>query len=765
MYLGQKCTTFYAIDILSGKLVAQYQQGNADETRAAPTQDIHAIFSGNSRAVILLARSGYTVTCFVPSGKHWKISYSHFGGFTDPFVPTSPKDQSLRASPQSELLVYFSINRFLNIRDSQTLESMWIRKLPSIPINVFELLEPLTGDKLGPILSQVPISKRLKFGQDEKVDEIRITLGQENGHLFVLPSDAFPFFQPKFADHKNVLGLPEATVGAPIQHRDASYDAVSIEEGPESSCQPGDAEYPACLGGQYIAEVLRPTPLLGHGNKPVSYVASSFTYSWKTMLTFLALLVAYTYLAKHVFRRGDNRQPFQSSRSETSFHPPGFEEISIGSAAAIYRTLDSESASSLPKSFLISDEVIGYGSHGTVVFKGTFGDRPVAVKRMLSQFFDMAGHEVSLLRQSDYHQNVIRYYCLEKTDKFTYIVLELCRASLADLFESPQTITDPALKALQSSPMVLLQQITLGLEHLHEIKLIHRDLKPQNILITQTDRVVISDFGLSKKLADDQSSFMPTFQAGTSGWQAPECIVSSEVNKLMQMDEMVSVNALSTMKLSRSIDIFSLGCVFFYVLSQGQHPFGPRMKREANIVNNAADLSAISHLPVAQDLIRRMIDPSPSMRPTCKRILAHPFFWSAQRQLFFLQALSDKFESEDRMPFSEILQQFELRRSVIFQGQSTWSRQLDTAVWEDLGTFRKYNGRSARDLLRAIRNKRNHFHELSPEIRRILGETPEAFVHYFEARFPRLLLESYLLVEATGVRHENPFCSQFFPLE
>jgi len=57
---------------------------------------------------------------------------------------------------------------------------------------------------------------------------------------------------------------------------------------------------------------------------------------------------------------------------------------------------------------VISDTVIGFGSHGTVVLKGTWGGRPVAVKRLLSDFVRLASQEVKLLQASDDHPNVIR---------------------------------------------------------------------------------------------------------------------------------------------------------------------------------------------------------------------------------------------------------------------------------------------------------------------------------------------------------------------
>jgi serine/threonine protein kinase len=81
------------------------------------------------------------------------------------------------------------------------------------------------------------------------------------------------------------------------------------------------------------------------------------------------------------------------------------------------------------RSITVSDEIlgiyftlyviyIGFGSHGTVVYKGGFEGRPVAVKRLLLDFYDVAETEVKLLRDSDHHPNVIRYYMKEQTDRF-----------------------------------------------------------------------------------------------------------------------------------------------------------------------------------------------------------------------------------------------------------------------------------------------------------------------------------------------------------
>ena len=81
-------------------------------------------------------------------------------------------------------------------------------------------------------------------------------------------------------------------------------------------------------------------------------------------------------------------------------------------------------------SLLLTADVLGYGSHGTVVLRGSLNGRPVAVKRMMSRFNRAADREVSLLIRSDGHPNVVRYFLRETKNEFVYLALQLCNMSL-----------------------------------------------------------------------------------------------------------------------------------------------------------------------------------------------------------------------------------------------------------------------------------------------------------------------------------------------
>ncbi|KAK9244002.1 hypothetical protein V1506DRAFT_542850 [Lipomyces tetrasporus] len=438
--------------------------------------------------------------------------------------------------------------------------------------------------------------------------------------------------------------------------------------------------------------------------------------------------------------------------------------------------IDTESGASYKiNSLEVTDAVVGYGSHGTVVYKGMFENREVAVKRMLLDFYDVASHEVSLLQESDDHPNVVRYFCKQESQKFLYIALELCPATLQDVIEKSSEFT--GLVSHMDPPNVL-YQIANGLQYLHSLKIVHRDIKPQNILVAPPRRLrhgdyagparlLISDFGLCKKLEGDQSSFRATtaHAAGTSGWRAPELLIegddscsgngssnhtiSPSSNNTGSASEPAVIDTLSNRRATRAIDIFSLGCVFYYVLSNGSHPFGDRYMREANIIKGEYSLDYLEALGYqgieARDLIERMLDRDPKNRPTAHDVLMHPYFWSMQKRLDFLLEVSDRFEIEQRDPPSELLEELESDPEHVVYND--WYKRLDRSLIENLGKYRKYHTDKVLDLLRALRNKKHHYQDLPPNVQAALGGVPDGFLAYFSQRFPNLLMHVYYVVK------------------
>ncbi|XP_037363972.1 serine/threonine-protein kinase/endoribonuclease IRE2 [Talpa occidentalis] len=371
-------------------------------------------------------------------------------------------------------------------------------------------------------------------------------------------------------------------------------------------------------------------------------------------------------------------------------------------------------------------DVLGRGAGGTFVFRGQFEGRAVAVKRLLRECFDLVRREVQLLQESDRHPNVLRYFCTERGPQFHYIALELCQASLQEYVANPEQ----ACWGLE--PEMVLQQLMSGLAHLHSLHIVHRDLKPGNVLIVGPDgqgrgRVVLSDFGLCKKLPAGRCSFsLRSGIPGTEGWMAPELL------QLLCPDSPTS-----------AVDIFSAGCVFYYVLSRGSHPFGESLYRQANILAGAPCLAHLEEEAhdqvVARNLVEAMLSPQPQTRPSALQVLAHPFFWSRAKQLQFFQDVSDWLEKESEQ--GPLLRALEAGGAAVVR--CNWHMHISVPLQTDLRRFRSYQGTSVRDLLRAMRNKKHHYRELPAEVQQALGHIPDSFVQYFTNRFPRLLLHTH----------------------
>ncbi|KAK7053035.1 bifunctional endoribonuclease/protein kinase ire1 [Paramarasmius palmivorus] len=487
-------------------------------------------------------------------------------------------------------------------------------------------------------------------------------------------------------------------------------------------------------------------------------------------------------------------------------------------------------------SLIVSDSILGFGSHGTVVFRGDLQGRQVAVKRLLRSFVTLASREVSILQESDDHPNVIRYYYQEAHADFLYIALELCPATLADIIEyaagggidwggsvESRSVGGTGKEGMRSDewedlircfdPKKALKQIASGLRHLHALKLVHRDIKPQNILVSAGPgrgaratargsmggyRMLISDFGLCKKLDMDQTSFLPTAQgamgAGTVGWRAPE-ILRGEVTLDVSAsgddqssrgsstgtvtNASVGSNSTSTgstglsngaksTRLTKSVDIFALGCLFYYTLTNGQHPFGDRFEREVNILKGTMNLDGLDKVDggmwseegvEARDLIQRMLSDEARDRPDTTTCLLHPFFWDSGRRLNFLQDASDRFEIMCRDPRDHHLITLEDGAGNIVGND--WYARMDKVFIENLGKFRKYDGRSVQDLLRALRNKKHHYQDLPENVKRHLGAMPEGYLAYFTRRYPRLFMHVHRVIDECDLKDESMFRTYF----
>ena len=403
---------------------------------------------------------------------------------------------------------------------------------------------------------------------------------------------------------------------------------------------------------------------------------------------------------------------------------------------------------SISKTLLIGSGQIEFSTIETLgpnVFKGKLKDgRPVALKKVTPQLSTQQSKEVEiLLHMSNYrppHPNVIQYVMKVDENEATYIILELCKGNLRDLMRDAMSRRDMDTIS-QLTTRDCLHQITQGLHHLHTCNVEHRDIKPANIL-WDTDksgkfRFIISDFDLGH-FTGVQSSHKTKY--GSMGWSAPELWTRG--------------------KRTSAVDIFSLGCAFFYVLTKGGHPFkfitsentgGEEELQEIiieewqnNIENDLFSLEGlVGHCDrfeaeLAKDLIGSMIQHCASKRPTAHDVLQHPFFWDTKQQKDFFHQVGNYVENKKDSKY--LVERLEQNSTYVFQG--SWMDVLDTAVKKDVKGFKEQKEQLC-GLLRVIRNKTEHFQKLGQELKGIYGGSPNGVVHYYNNRFPKLLIHTY----------------------
>uniref|UniRef100_A0A1I8GKG2 non-specific serine/threonine protein kinase n=1 Tax=Macrostomum lignano TaxID=282301 RepID=A0A1I8GKG2_9PLAT len=176
-------------------------------------------------------------------------------------------------------------------------------------------------------------------------------------------------------------------------------------------------------------------------------------------------------------------------------------------------------------------EVVGHGTYGQV-YKGRNrqNGKLVAIKVMAVSQDDEEEIklEINVLKKFSNHRNIATYYgaFVRKMpagkDDHLWLVMEFCGAgSITDLVKSAK---GQSLK--EEWIAYLCREILRGLKHLHDNKVIHRDIKGQNVLLTDDAEVKLVDFGVSAQL-DKTVGRRNTF-IGTPYWMSPEVIVCEE---------------------------------------------------------------------------------------------------------------------------------------------------------------------------------------------------------------------------------------------
>uniref|UniRef100_A0A8C7SR61 non-specific serine/threonine protein kinase n=1 Tax=Oncorhynchus mykiss TaxID=8022 RepID=A0A8C7SR61_ONCMY len=176
-------------------------------------------------------------------------------------------------------------------------------------------------------------------------------------------------------------------------------------------------------------------------------------------------------------------------------------------------------------------EVVGNGTYGQV-YKGrhvkTGQLAAIKVMDVTEEEEEEIKAEINMLKKYSHHRNIATYYgaFVKKSppghDDHLWLVMEFCGAgSVTDLVKNTK---GNSLK--EDWIAYICREILRGLSHLHQHKVIHRDIKGQNVLLTENAEVKLVDFGVSAQL-DRTVGRRNTF-IGTPYWMAPEVIACDE---------------------------------------------------------------------------------------------------------------------------------------------------------------------------------------------------------------------------------------------
>ena len=245
-------------------------------------------------------------------------------------------------------------------------------------------------------------------------------------------------------------------------------------------------------------------------------------------------------------------------------------------------------------------EMIGEGAFGKV-YKGQrkCTNQIVAIKKIMKK--GKKEKELKNLRQEIdilhrlYHENIIQ--CLDsfETNSEFCLVTELATGQLYEIVQEDKKLPEKQIKEIAL-------QLTSALFYLHNNNIIHRDIKPQNVLISASGIIKICDFGFARAI---DNKTMITSIKGTPLYMAPELLKEYPYNK--------------------KADLWSLG-VILYELYVGQPPFYTNnFQTLLHKIAKEEIRYPDSMSPEFKDFLKGLLVKNPKDRWDWPKILAHPF--------------------------------------------------------------------------------------------------------------------------------------------
>jgi serine/threonine protein kinase len=260
-------------------------------------------------------------------------------------------------------------------------------------------------------------------------------------------------------------------------------------------------------------------------------------------------------------------------------------------------------------------EFLGVGSYGSVSQYTFFGMacaeksfNPSLSEKQERDFENEVGVMVRLN-----HPNVVRLICCHQDSTKSSIVMELMPTNLERHIKERKASQKPFTP---QAAVDVMSQIASGMQYLHEQKVVHRDLKPNNILVSPNTNpelsadgyveVKLADFGLAKTKVNISSSMLHSKICGAASWRAPEAFADQE-GHLRRFD-------------AKKADVYSFGILCSQILSGKLAPFGDPSVRLLGRISSPENERPFLPLnsnypPQLLSLIKQCWAPDPRMRP------------------------------------------------------------------------------------------------------------------------------------------------------
>lgn len=232
----------------------------------------------------------------------------------------------------------------------------------------------------------------------------------------------------------------------------------------------------------------------------------------------------------------------------------------------------------------VKEKEIGKGGYGKV-YKGTFEGKTVAIKELFieckdKQAFDEILKEITFIETAK-NEKLPHFYGVS--------ISEDSMISLVFEFINGKSLNDIYKEMNDKDKLDVIRQLTEILVFLHERKLIHRDIKPQNIMVEENNNVRLIDFGVSK--VAEHTSTKTANQMGTTCYMAPE-------NFDVDVENPDNTRPIA---ITPKADVWSVGCMISELFS-GVQPWG-----KLNQINIERKLTIKAPFPIPKDIKNDMV--------------------------------------------------------------------------------------------------------------------------------------------------------------